>query len=278
MNFTKKHFDIYNKILFAVLGILLITWFSSYVMEKLRLVKKEAFLGIPGLPEDESDKVTELPELIKKIPREIEEGFKKLIQPFVDFINGVDNLFNHGIPNHLACGKSMADSGWNGGTQVFGIQFMCFWDKFVKFFNGDCTLYYVIDIVCKTLTLIFIRLPLTILKAIFGIDFHFVVDLFKSFILVPLNELFVVVLGFGFLQWSDTIIERCYRCKGEIKDSSGKVVYSDSKPFGDWSTLYSCSDDLLKKGVDKIFFSAFPSAHWDTWYKGRHLDGWDDQI
>ena len=274
MNFTKKQFALYNKILFAVLGILLITWFSFYVMEKLKPEKKEGFLGLPDISGDD-------------IGGSILDGLKKAppipdIMSFIDdvkgFFQGVDNLFNRGIPNHLACGKSMADSGFNGGTQVFGIQFMCFWDKFVKFFNGDCTLYYVIDIVCKILTLIFIRLPLTILKALFGIDFHFVVDLFKSFILVPLNELFVVVLGFGFLQWSDTIIERCYRCKGEIKDSSGKVVYSDSKPFGDWSTLYSCSNDLLRKGIDKIFFSAFPSAHWDTWYKGRHLDGWDDEL
>lgn len=273
MKVTKIHFDIYNKILFAVLGILLITWFSIYVMEKIRPVKKEGFLGIPGTKKDGSD---DMIEKIKNLPGEIEKGFKKIIQPFIDIINGIDTLFNKGIPNHLACGKSMADSGFNGGLQVLNIQFLCFWDKFVKFFNGDCTLYYVVDAICKLLTIVFIRLPLTIIKAIFGIDLHFLVDMFKSIVLVPLNELFIVIVGFGFLQWSDATIEKCYRCQGQIRDSKGNVVYSGSKSFDEWAKLYKCSNAILKSGIDKIFYSAFPSKHWNTWYKGDHLDGGDD--
>lgn len=275
MKVTKIHFDIYNKILFAVLGILLITWFSIYVMEKIKPVKKEAFLGIPGTKKDASDKMIDD---IKNLPKKIEEGFKKLIKPFTDIISGVDNLFNKGIPNHLACGKSMADSGFNGGLQVLNIQFLCFWDKFVKFFKGDCTLYYVVDAVSKLLTIIFIRFPLTIIKAIFGIDLQFLVELFKSIVLVPLNELFIVIVGFGFLQWSDVIIQKCYRCQGQIRDSKGNVVYSASKSFDEWAKLYKCSNAILKNGINKIFFSAFPSKHWNTWYQGRHLDGGDDRI
>jgi len=293
MKVTKIHFDIYNKILFAVLGILLITWFSIYVMEKIRPKKKEAFFGIPGTGSDPvTDALAKLPEkvektidIIKKIPGEIEDWVdenvvgwfdKTIVKPVQRIIRGIDDLFNRGIPNHLACGKSMADSGFNGGLQVLNIQFMCFWDKFVKFFNGDCTLYYVVDAICKIITIIFIRLPITIVKAIFGVDLTFLVDLFKSIVLVPLNELFIVIVGFGFLNWSDTIVQKCYRCQGQIRDSKGNVLYADSKPFGDWSTLYTCSNSLLQKGIDKIFFSAFPSEYWDTWYDGRHLQGWDD--
>jgi len=270
MKVTKIHFDIYNKILFAVLGILLITWFSIYVMEKIKLVEKEGF---------SLDDLKNVPDNIKNFPNTIKSIFEEGLKPFTDFIKGVDRLFNKGIPNHLACGKSMADSGFNGGLQVLNIQFMCFWDKFVKFFDGQCTLYYMIDAISKMLTLIFIRLPLTIIKAIFGIDLHFLVDIFKSLILVPINELFIIVVGFGFLEWSDTIVERCYRCQGEIRDSGGKVVYSDSKPFGDWATLYTCSNSILKSGLDKIFYSAFPSKHWKTWYDNDdHLDGGDDGL
>jgi len=275
MKLTKIHFDIYNKILFAVLGILLITWFSIYVMEKIKPVKKEGLLGIPGTPKDDSD---EMIEKIKNLPDTIVNAFKKMppIPEIIAFIKGTDNLVNYGIPNHLACGKSMAGSGFNGGLQVLNVQFLCFWDKFVKFFKGDCTLYYVIDAISKLITIIFIRLPLTIVKAIFGADLHFLVDMFKSLILVPLNELFIVVVGFGFLQWSDATIEKCYRCQGEIKDTNGKVIYSASKSFDEWSKLYKCSNEILKKGINKIFFSAFPSKHWGTWYDGHHLQGWDD--
>jgi hypothetical protein len=283
MKLTKIHFDIYNKILFAVLGILLITWFSSYVMEKIRPVKKEAFFGIPipGAPKDGSDdmvdKLKDFGEQLKNIPGIVENWFEdKIIHPITDFFKGLDELFNHGIPEHLACGKSMADSGFNGGLQVLNIQFICFWDKFVKLFNGDCTLYYVVDAICKIITIIFIRFPLTVIKAIFGADLHFLVDMFKSLVLVPINEVFIMFVGFGFLEWSDTIIQRCYKCQGQIKDTKGNVVYSDSKSFGDWSTLYTCSNTLLQKGIDKIFFSAFPSKHWDTWYHGNHTSGWDD--
>jgi hypothetical protein len=134
----------------------------------------------------------------------------------------------------------------------------------------------VIDAISKLLTIVFIRLPLTIIKAIFGIDLQFLVEMFKSIILVPLNELFIAIVGFGFLQWSDVIIERCYRCQGQIRDSKGKVVYSGSKSFDEWAKLYKCSNAILKNGINKIFFSAFPSRHWATWYKGDKLKGWED--
>jgi len=280
MKVTKIHFDIYNKILFAVLGILLITWFSIYVMEKIRPVKKEGF-GIDDLIDDLKnvpEKINKFGDDIKNFPTMVKNLIDDAVKPITDFFSGIDKLFNQGIPNHLACGKSMADSGFNGGLQVLNIQFLCFWDKFVKFFKGDCTLYYVIDAISKLLTIIFIRLPLTIIKAIFGIDLHFLVDMFKSLILVPINELFVIIVGFGFLQWSDATIEKCYRCQGEIKDSKGNVVYSGSKSFDEWAKLYKCTDAILKNGINKIFFSAFPSKHWDTWYHGNNLVGWNDNL
>jgi len=277
MKLTKTYFDIYNKILFAVLGILLITWFSIYVMEKIRPVKKEGF-GLDDL-KNIPNKINEFGDQLKDIPKIIQKGFEdKFVRPIKEFFDGLDQLFNHGIPDHLACGKSMADSGFNGGLQVLNVQFLCFWDKFVKFFKGDCTLYYIIDAISKLLTIIFIRLPLTIIKAIFGIDFHFLVDMFKSIVLVPINELFIIIVGFGFLQWSDATIEKCYRCQGEIKDSNGNVVYSGSKSFDEWAKLYKCSNAILKSGIDKIFYSAFPSDHWKPWYHGNHTSGWDDRI
>jgi hypothetical protein len=275
MKHPRVEFTLYHKILFAVLGILLITWFSKYIMDFLKPVKKEGLLGIPGTQKDSSDKMIDD---IKEFPKTIENVFKKIIQPFVDFIDGVNHLFREGIPNHLACGKSMSDSGFNGGIQVLNIQFLCFWDKFVKFFNGDCTLYYWIDMWTKLLTIIFIRLPITIIKAITGVDLHFLVDLFKGVVLVPLNELCIVIFGFGFLEWSDTIKKRCYKCFGQIKDNGGNVIYEDWKSFDQWALLYKCSNDLLLKGINKIFFSAFPSDHWKTWYKGNHLDGADDAL
>jgi hypothetical protein len=262
-------------------------------MEKIRPKQREGLFGIdvPGVPDGGTDKfvndLKDIAEKVKNIPGEVEDWVKenvigwfdnKIVKPIERIIRGIDDLFNKGIPNHLACGKSMADSGFNGGLQVLNIQFMCFWDKFIKFFDGQCTLYYMVDAVSKMLTIIFIRLPLTIIKAIFGIDLHFLVDIFKSLILVPINELFIIIVGFGFLEWSDTIVQRCYRCQGEIRDSGGKVVYSDSKSFGDWATLYTCSNSILKSGIDKIFYSAFPSKHWQTWYDGNHLDGGDDGI
>jgi hypothetical protein len=244
-------------------------------MEKIKPVKKEAFLGIPGTPKDDSDGTIED---IKNLPETIVNAFKKMppIPKIIEIIEGIDKLVNKGIPNHLACGKSMADSGFNGGLQVLNVQFLCFWDKFVKFFKGDCTLYYVIDAICKLITIVFIRLPLTIIKAIFGIDLHFLVDMFKSIVLVPLNEVFIIFVGFGFLQWSDATIEKCYRCQGQIKDTKGNVVYSASKSFDEWSKLYKCSNEILKTGINKIFFSVFPGKHWGTWYGGEHLDGDDD--
>lgn len=263
MKITKIHFDIYNKILFAVLGILLITWFSAYAIEifKPKIREGQGIFGGGGGGVD--------------IGGAILDGLKNTppIPDVIAFFKGVDNLFNKGIPNHLACGKSMADSGFNGGLQVLNVQFLCFWDKFVKFFKGDCTLYYVIDAISKLITIIFIRLPITIVKAIFGFDLHFLVDMFKSIVLVPLNELFIVVVGFGFLQWSDATIEKCYRCQGQIKDAKGNVVYSASKSFDEWSKLYKCSNEILKKGINKIFISAFPSKKWTTWYDGEDLEG-----
>lgn len=177
-----------------------------------------------------------------------------------------------GINNHVKCGSREYDYGSENFFFVVNVLWDCMWQKFVLFMNGQCTIYYIVDIILGIIYAIFIQLPIVLIRAIFGINlFPFVNDVYKITIL-PLNDLVFFVTGFYIVEWPKSVQEKCFLCKGKYKTCSNDTVVL-YKTFNEWTQLNKCNWAQMNNGLKKIFESIIPSDKWIAWGNGQELCG-----
>jgi len=179
-----------------------------------------------------------------------------------------------GYANHLKCGANEMNQGFKNFFYVFSVLSECSWDKFINFWNGNCTRYYIVSMVFGLLYGVFVELPILLIKVIFGIDLQPIVDFIYDVFLVPIDAMFFAISGFHLIKWSDDVINECYRCKGEYTFSTGRKV-TLYRTFAEWSKLYNCSGEQIFQGLGTIITTILPSGKWWAWANKRHQDGWD---
>ncbi len=179
-----------------------------------------------------------------------------------------------GIYNHVICGSTEFNSGFDNSIQTIGVLAQCSWDKFINFWNGNCTRYYLTDLIFGLLYGILIELPIVIIYAIFGLDLQPLVDFVYQIAIVPIDELIYAISGFHIVRWSPDVVQQCYQCTGTY--NVGGQTYTFSKPFNEWAATFNCSGEQMKNGIVKVLQSIVPSPKWTAWLAGDHLDGGDD--
>jgi|LauGreStaDraftv2_3_1035109.scaffolds.fasta_scaffold00871_5 hypothetical protein len=295
-------YDFKKKLSIAILGILFITWLAYYVGEKIKEHQKEKmkegldFLGTitGGATSDKEAADAANDAIIKPITKvvdevgdgvekgfneigdEVEKGFNEAMDGITDvfsaisdFFNGITNLFE-GIDYHFKCGRKTEDMGHARAFSVFWIQFECFWTSFVRFFNGQCTFYYIVDMWFGILYLLIIEIPLFLLKNIFGVDLQFIIDLIKAIVIDPLDAITKSMMNLSIKSWSDDVLKKCYLCRGDFKDGTG-VHY---KTFEQWSEYHKCARALIDTGSDIQINSLFNNKHTTNWFNNREVHGW----
>lgn len=180
-----------------------------------------------------------------------------------------------GMDNHIKCGAREYQDGWKNAVPIITILGRCTWEKFIDFFNGKCTKYYLVDMVFGILYGLLIELPFAIIHGLFGIDLHFITDMLHEIIIVPIDSLFYALSGYHFLSWPDTVIQKCYVCKGKLKSNSGEAI-EYSKRFDWWVQTMTCGIDEMNDGLQKIIWSILPNPKWGAWSQGNTYDrdGW----
>ena len=191
------------------------------------------------------------------------------------FIKQISNWAT-GVANHIECGAKEFYKGWKNTFKTLGIMFECSWDKFINFFNGNCTRYYITDLVIGLTYGVFIQLPLILINAIFGLNLQPIVDFLYKLIVLPLDAIFFAISGFHLVVWPDSVIHDCYRCKGTWT-INGKNKVTLYKQMNEWASLFDCSTEQIIDGFLKIFTAIVPNAKWGAWGDGDHLPGWDDR-
>lgn len=267
---TKQYFTTY-KIAFLILGIIFITWNIPFIVEKVmqhREEQAEKFLKKYG-PEEpliENFDIKDIGNLLETIFT----GIVKILFLMLQVAMGIPFLLT-GIGLHVLCaGQEFAD-GLTNGLKVLGVLLKCSSQAITNFFNGQCTIYYIIDVIFGTMYKIFIELPIVLLRAILGLDLQFVVDLVHDLVIVPIDGLFHGISGYHIIKWPDSVILKCYKCTGSINGVTLDQTYAD------WGRMFNCTNSEIFHALYKIFYSIFPvDRHWPTWAKGQHLQGDDD--
>jgi hypothetical protein len=248
-----------TKLKMAILGILLITWFSYYIGDKIREYQDLKFNIKENFdPTSSSDWKNLFINIVKSITR-----------PFEEMVNGIDNVFK-GMDYHFSCGSKTLAGGYSKGLKVLGIHFDCAINKTKGFFDGSCTLYYIVNIIFGILYILIVELPLLLLNIFFGTDFHYAVDLIKDVIIMPIDEMMKSTIGISITQWSDRIKEKCFLCPGDI---GGGMQY---KSFGEWGEYYKCTTALINKGSYIMTDSIINAKRWANWYKEGNVRDWGD--
>lgn len=177
-----------------------------------------------------------------------------------------------GFGDHLICAGKQFGQGWENQGYIMGILANCTWDKFLTFIDGSCTRYYIVDMVFGLLYGVFIELPLILLRAIFGIDLQVFVDIIWNIFVLPLDSMFFAISGFHLVKWSDSVIHKCYRCKGKFVygTKSNDYVYL-YKTWAEWAKLMNCSFEQIIEGFMRIMTTLIPSNKWWSWTEGDHL-------
>ena len=174
-----------------------------------------------------------------------------------------------GINNHIYCASKEFNSGFDDSLKVTGILFDCGWEKFVSFWNGECTRYYITDVIFGLIYGIFIELPIVLIKAVFGIDLQPIVNFVYEAVVIPINELVFAISGFYITRWSNSVTQRCFTCKGTVNG----VTYH--KTMNDWANTYGCSGQQMRQGLDRFFGTVIPSERWSKWANGENEQGGD---
>jgi len=177
-----------------------------------------------------------------------------------------------GIHQHFQCGVTQSDDGYKTGLEVLGIILKCSFDKFVKFFNGQCTFNYFCDMIWGII-FGFIELFFTLIYAICGLDLKFIPTTIYDVVIVPIDTIVYGITGYHIDKWPESIIKKCYRCQGSLNVNGQS--YSQFKPINWWANIFTCTNKEIASGTDKIFKSIIPNDYWNTWYNGRHLSGDD---
>ena len=257
-----KH-EFITKLQFAILGILLVTWFSYYIGDIIRNHQEHNLKLKEGMDDVIGD-------WFKSLGGKITDGFDKMTK----FFNGINTL-SQGIDFHFKCGSKTLNDGYSRGLKILGIQFDCFWVSFSRFFNGKCTLYYILEIIFGIIYLIIVDIPLFLLKAIFGADLYFIVEFIKDCIINPLDSITTSMMGFSITRWSDDVQKRCYLCPGDIGDGNGRQY----KTFGEWSQYYKCTTAMINSGTNVIVKTVFGvDNHWTHWFwdENNNKSNWED--
>jgi hypothetical protein len=166
------------------------------------------------------------------------------------------------IGDHVACGEKQVGAGFNMGFDVFSIIMTCIGEKIVGFIDGSCTIYYFIDMILGTIYLLFVIFPVTLIYIFSGIDLLPSIKSGWATITNPINE---AVLGmtkntFGVTSWPDSVVNKCYKCRGSIGGSPEVYKYA-----GQWSSLFKCTNNMIGRGLKNIG-AGLPGKHWSEWY------------
>lgn len=255
----KLKLDLLQKTVLLLIGLILITFFIQFAIYSLIKYRKKHEKIQEGM--SASKMLDQMGNGLKGIGKSV-EGIGKIIGTIFALPKELNNLFK-GIRKEFKCGQNEFDDGFKYGLQTFVIIISCCWDKFVKFFNGTCTYYYIIDIIWGVTVGLFIMLPISIIDAIFGIDLKILITSFYDLFLVPIDEIFFSICGFHLFQWSDSVIRNCYRCKGKM---NGKTYY---KKIDEWSQLFNCSNAEIRDGAYRMTEAIIPGEMWFEWFKGN---------
>jgi hypothetical protein len=293
----KQSIPMQYKLGIIILGILILTYSMPYIVEKViehreeqeKKYRKRMGLDVEGFLDfnkigddiksgaDDIIKplmgpITSILSTITEFVPNIFEGILQILMYFFQIITGLPLLIT-GIGTHFLCGGLEFKDGFINGIQVLGILLKCGLNSFVKFFNGQCTIFYIIDIIYGTLYKICIELPIVLLKNIVGLDLQFIVDLIHDLVIVPVDTLIFGLSGYHITKWPDSIVSNCYKCKGTLNGQDLELQYYQ------WGKMFNCTNAEVMHGVYKMMYSLFPiDRHWMTWVKGRHLDGADDRV
>ena len=181
--------------------------------------------------------------------------------------------FTTGYKNHITCAGNEFVAGWQNQAYIIDTLARCGWYKFLNFINGSCTRYYIVDLVLGLLYGVFIELPLTLLNAIFGLNLVPLVNALWDLVVIPIDAIFFALSGIHLIKWSESVIQKCYRCEGRWAfDDKTVTIY---KTFGEWVELGNCSGDQIIQGFNNIIGTIFPSARWGAWANNNHLSGGD---
>jgi hypothetical protein len=179
-----------------------------------------------------------------------------------------------GIFQHVICGLTEFSSGFDNSMTTLGILANCSWDKFVKFWNGTCTKYYLADMTFGLIYGILVELPCVLVYAITGIDLQPLVKMVYDVVILPMDGMIYSICGYHITQWSDSVVTNCYRCTGTYNYGGQSITLT--KSFNEWAKTFKCSGQQMGHGIGKIFKSIVPSPKWGEWIQGEHLDGADD--
>lgn len=294
-----KHSIPFNyKIVIVIFGIIFLTYSMPYLVEKVQQHREEqekkyrkrmgldepiieGLLGaddilgpLMGPVNSIIGTVTSIAELVTKMVPVIFKGILHMLLSLAQLITGLPLLLT-GMGQHFLCGGMEFKDGFTNGLQVFAVLSKCFLTSFVNFFNGQCTVYYIIDIIFGTIYKIAVELPIVILKNVLGLDLQFIIDLIHDLVVIPLDTLIFGLSGYHITKWPDSVVSKCYKCKGKINGIELELQYYQ------WGSMFNCVSEEIMNGMYKMIYSVTPLGfldnHWMTWAKGRHLDGGDDK-
>lgn len=291
-------YTIIQKIGLCILGLIFITFFVKYLVQcaiQLRLKRKPKVVPLDPEEARHIDKYGNVKEGIDPIQLAIDEviianevmeegsilgnlattivGFIVMIGIYTAVIEALVHL-RVGILQHVICGMTEFSSGFDNSITTIGILANCSWDKFVKFWNGTCTKYYLADMTFGLLYGILVELPCVLVYAITGIDLQPLVQMVFNVVILPMDNMIYSICGYHITKWTDSVITNCYRCQGTYEFEGQSITLT--KSFNEWAKTFKCSGQQMAHGITKIFQSIVPSAKWNAWVQGRHLDGADD--
>lgn len=265
----KKKLSLGPKFVILILGLILITLFIDHFMRKsvelrLKWTKndniKEGF--------DIGDAFGQLFDVAGNTMNSVFTSLAMLSTLFTGFPN-----LGIGINNHFNCGKTQSNDGYKTGLDVLGVILKCSWEKFINFWNGKCTIYYICDMIYGILFGLCIELPIIIIYAITGLDLMPLVGIVYDLVILPVDIMVFSLTGYHITEWPNSIINKCYRCKGTIVANGQSTTITET--LGWWASIFNCTNTEIADGADKIFKSIIPNPYWNTWFEGNNLSGDD---
>jgi hypothetical protein len=280
----KHSIPVQYKIGLLILGIVILTYSMPYMVENVMEHRKEQeqkYRKRMGLDDpviegfgidDIAGPINSIVNIVKQMVPTIFNGILQILMYFLQIVTGLPLLLT-GIGMHFLCGGLEFKDGIINGMQVLGVLLKCGLHSFVNFFNGQCTIYYIIDVIFGTLYKICIELPIVLLKKILGLDLQFIVDLIHDIVIIPVDTLIFGLSGIHITRWPDSVVTNCYKCSGKINGQELTLQYYQ------WGKMFNCTNSEIMHGMYKMIYSVLPiDRHWATWAKGRHLDGADDAV
>jgi hypothetical protein len=280
----KQPISMQYKLGILILGIIFLTYSMPYIVEKVmehreqqeKKYRKKMGLDDPVIEgfgiDDIIGPIKSIVSIVTEMVPTIFNGILKILMYFLQIVTGLPLLLT-GMGMHFLCGGLEFKDGFLNGIEVLGVLLKCGLNSFVKFFNGQCTIFYIIDVIYGTLYKICIELPIVLLKNIIGLDLQFIVDLIHDLVIIPVDTLIFGLSGYHITKWPDSVVSNCYKCKGKLNGQYLELQYYQ------WGKMFNCTNSEIMHGMYKMMYSVFPiDRHWMTWSKGRHLDGADDAV